>query len=57
MCEASRGAGAQSVSVNATDCGFDPQSRNIYILFFIFEFRHLTRKASRIRRTVDTGVS
>ena len=52
--EVSRGAGAQSVTVNATGCGFDPHSkeRNIYFnLYFHFlcsgveakcgvEFRH-----------------
>ena len=38
--EASRGAGAQSVTVNATCCGFDPHSKklnislNLYFNFF-----------------------
>ena len=39
MLEASRSAGAQSATVNATGCGFDPHSRklNIYLnLYFHF---------------------
>ena len=39
--EASRGAGAQNVSVKLTGCGFDPHLRKwniffLYIYFFIF---------------------
>ena len=40
LCDASRGAGAQSVTVKSTGCGFDPHSRrlciylNVYFHFF-----------------------
>ena len=43
--EASRGAGAQSVTVKPTGCGFDPHSRrwNIYLnlYFHFFALIHL----------------
>ena len=70
--EASRDTtGAQSVTVNATACGFDPHSRklNIYLnLYFHFfalvskqkcgvDFCHLTRNPSKIRRKVGNRVS
>ena len=66
--EASRGAEAQSVIVNATGCEFDPHSRNwnIYLNLYFhsfalvsrgFEFRHSTRNAFRIRWKVVNGVS
>ena len=45
MYEASRGAGAQSVTVNAIDCGFDS------------EFRYSIHNASRIRRKLGNLVS
>ena len=41
---ASRGAGAQSVTVKASGCGFDPRSKKInikYLFKFIFPFRLL----------------
>ena len=45
--EASRGAGAQSVTVKPTGCGFDPPSRrwNIYLLLY-FHFLVLVSKQS-----------
>ena len=67
--EATRGAGAQSVTVNVTGNGFDPQSwkLNIYLhLYFHFfaveakrgvEFRHSTHNACKIRQKVGNGVS
>ena len=68
--EHSRGAGAQSVIVESTGCGFNPHSRiwNIYLhLYFSFlrsgaeakrgvELRQLTRNASTIWRNVGKGV-
>ena len=69
--EASRGAGAQSVTVKSTGCEFDAHSkRKKYLLTFIFsflrfsveakcgvEFRHSTHNASRTRQKVGNGVS
>ena len=58
--EASRDAEAQSVTVNATGCGFDLRSRkrNLYFHFFALvtrqkrgvQFHHSTRNASKFRR-------
>ena len=43
ICEASHGAGAQSVTVKLTDCGFNPQSsrwNNYLYLYFHFFAQH-----------------
>ena len=68
--EASRGARAQSVTVNATGCGFDPHSKcNIYLKFIFpcrrsgfnakrgVKFHHTTHNAPRFRRKVRNGMS
>ena len=46
--EASRGAGAQSVTVNASGCGFDPHSRkwNIYSNFYFHFFALVLRQSA-----------
>ena len=64
--EASHDAGAQSVTVKATACEFDPDSRklNIYLNLYFrvkakrgVKFRYSTRNASRNRRKMGDGVS
>ena len=69
--DASRGAGAQSVTVKSTGCGFDsPLEEMKYLLKFKYpflrygveakrgvEFCHSTRNASRIRQKGGNGVS
>ena len=65
--EASGCAGAQSVTVKTTGCGFDPHP-TLFLFIFSFlrsgveakrgvEIRHLIRNASRIRRKVGNRVS
>ena len=50
MNEANRGAGAQSVTVKATGCGFDPCSRklNLYLNLFIFSFFMVSRQSAAL---------
>ena len=65
--QASRSAGEQSVTVNATACGFESQSRKLNInIFFLpsgieamrgVEFRHPTCNASRNQRKMGDVVS
>ena len=46
--EAGRVAGAQSVTVNATGCGFDPHSRklNIYLHLYFHFFALVLRQCA-----------
>ena len=46
--EVSRCAGAQSVTVYATDCGFDPHSRelNIYLILYFHFFALVSRQSA-----------
>ena len=48
MLEASRGAGAQSVTVKSTCCGFDPHSRklNIYLHLYFHVFALVSRQSA-----------
>ena len=68
--EASRGAGAQGLTVKPPGCGFDPHTEVKYLLKFIFpflrsgvedkrgvEFCHSTRNASIIQQKVGNVVS
>ena len=66
--EASRGTGAQSVTVKATGCGFDPHFKSLFKCIFSFlcsgieakrvvQFRHSTRNAFRIWRKIAIEVS
>ena len=68
--EASGGAGAQSVTIKPTGCGFDPLEEMKYLLKFIFsflrsdvernrgvEFCHSIHNASRIQQKGGNGVS
>ena len=67
--EASRGTGAQSVTVNQVVVGSIPsQGDEIFIYIYIFirsgveakrgvKFRHSTRNATRIRQKVGNGAS
>ena len=59
-----RDAGAQSVTLNATGCGFDPHSRkcNIYLNIYFHFFSRLSRhsaalSASTMRWKMGNGVS
>ena len=51
--EASRGAGAQSVAVNATGCGFDSHSKKLNIYLNLY-FRFFTL-VSRQRAALSSG--
>ena len=48
--EASRGAGAQSVTVKSTGCGFDPHSRklNIYLHLYFHFFALVSRQSAAL---------
>ena len=49
-CEASRGAGAQSVTVKPIGCGFDPRSRrrNIYLYLYFHSFALVSRQRAAL---------
>ena len=66
--EASRGAGAQSVTEKLTGCGFEPRPEEMKYLFIFLllrsgveakrgvDFRHSTHNASRTQRKVGNRV-
>ena len=50
LIEASRGAGAQGVTVKLTVCGFDPHSRrcNIYLNLYFYFFALVSRTSAAL---------
>ena len=50
MLIASRGAGAQSVTVKPTGCGFDPHSRrcNIYLILYFHYFALVSMQSAAL---------
>ena len=59
MNEASRGAGAQSVTVKPTSCGFDPHSRrsNIYLNLYFYFFALVSRTSAALGSATQHAMS